>query len=74
MIQNLTNRRDALRALDIGQSVIWAVVAPSPTAEQRLFSDAAAKVGVSITQQVILGVNPKGDEAPLKLILIERTL
>lgn len=74
MIKNLANRRAALRALDVGEKILWAVIAENTTAEQRLMSDAAAKIGVSITQQQMLAINPKGGEVPMMAILIERTL
>lgn len=73
-IKNLMNRRAALRELEIGESILWAVTASSVTLEMRMFTDAAAKVGIQITQKHMLAVNPKGDELPQMAMIIERTL
>lgn len=69
---NLTNRRELMRQLMPGQSVLWAVTAPTVTAEMRMLTDAAAKTGVRITQQQMITVSPKADEMPLQTILIAR--
>ncbi len=71
---NLMNRRAALRALEIGQCILWAVTSETVTDEMRLMADAAAKTGVRISQQHMIAVNPKGGEVPRMAIMIERVL
>ena len=74
MIVNLLNRRAALRELDIGQRILWAVVSGSVSSEMRMIADAAAKIGVSISQQQMITVSPKADQMPFQIIVIERVL